>query len=137
MIYVDSSALLKLLRSEAESAALQMWLASQSDVPLLSSLLAKVELMQACCRYHDLILGDAESLLACVNFIPLRTEIADMACTVGDPPLRSLDALHLASALSVRAELSAFCVYDQRLHEAATAAGLPAVAPDGQELADS
>lgn len=133
MIYVDSSALLKLLRSEPETGEFHAWLADQRDVPLVSSLLAKVEVMQAARRYRDQLLGEPEPLLATVNLIPLRTEIAETACRIGDPPLRSLDALHLASALSVRGELSAFCAYDHRLRSAAAAVGLPTTAPGQQE----
>lgn len=135
MIYVDSSALLKLLRSEAETGALHAWMNDHREVPLVSSLLAKVEVVQAARRYRDHLLGEPEALLSTINLIPLRTAIAETACRVGDPPLCSLDALHLASALAIRGEISNFCTYDHRLRAAAAAVGLPTVAPGQPEAA--
>lgn len=129
MIYLDSSALLKLLHREAESAVLSEWLAARIDTPVVSSVLAKIEVTRACRRVNADALPAAKTLLAGLDVIPLTGAVADEAADVGSSTLRSLDAIHLASALSIRADLSAFVVYDRRLGEAAADAGLDVVMP--------
>lgn len=64
-----------------------------------------------------------------LDLIPLNAGLIDEAADVGAPQLRSLDAIHLASLLSVRAELSAFVAYDNRLVTAAESAGIRAIKP--------
>jgi hypothetical protein len=61
--------------------------------------------------------------------IPLSDEVVAVAGDVGEPGLRSLDAIHLASALAIRAELSAVCVYDRRLFAAAESSGFAVASP--------
>ncbi|MHB1533865.1 MAG: type II toxin-antitoxin system VapC family toxin [Acidimicrobiales bacterium] len=129
MIYLDSSALLKLLHDERESAVLESWLVEREGAPVVSSELAKVEVFRACRRVNVDALPEARALLAGIDLIPLTGEVVDQAAEVGDPLLRSLDALHLASALSIRADLSAFVAYDHRLAQAASAAGLAPLRP--------
>lgn len=129
MIYVDSSALLKLLHEESESAALADWLTTQAGKPILSSELANVEVVRACRRINPDVLPDAKALLAGLDLIPLTGAVMAEAADVGDTTLRSLDAIHLASALSIGADLSFFIAYDHRLSEAASAAGLHLLAP--------
>ncbi len=129
MIYLDSSALLKLLHEEAESAALTDWLAERTGTPVVSSELAKVEVVRACRRINPATLTEATALLAGLDLVPLSGAVIDEAANVGGTTLRSLDAIHLASALSIHAELSAFVAYDQRLTEAASAAGLRLLSP--------
>ena len=129
MIYLDSSALLKLLHEEPESAALADWLTGQAGSPLLSSELANVEVIRGCRRINPDALSEARALLAGLDLIPLAGAVIAEAANVGETTLRSLDAIHLASALSIRSDLSAFVVYDHRLSEAASAAGLQPLAP--------
>lgn len=64
-----------------------------------------------------------------LDLIPLSGLVVDQAGDAGDPLLRSLDAIHLVSAMSVRDELTAFVAYDARLTAAAQAAGLPIAQP--------
>jgi len=129
VIYLDSSAVLKLVFEEPESAALDEWLAARADLPVVSSALAKVEVVRACRRIDSAALPEARALLAALDLIPLTGDVLDDAADVGDTPLRSLDAIHLASALTIRDELSAFVAYDLRLGDAAAAAGLPLARP--------
>jgi predicted nucleic acid-binding protein len=129
VIYLDSSALLKLLHEEAESAALADWLAAQAQTPVVSSELAKVEVARACRRINPATLPEATALLAGLDLIPLSGAVIDEAANVEGTTLRSLDAIHLASALSIQADLSAFVAYDHRLAEAASTAGLEPHAP--------
>ncbi len=120
--------MLKLVHLERESRVLRSWLESR-DVPLAGSDLLSVELTRACRRVNPSALGQARVVLATLHLVPLTRFLLGDAAELGSPLLRSLDAIHLASALSIRGELSAFVVYDERLAEAATAAGLHVVAP--------
>jgi predicted nucleic acid-binding protein len=129
VIYLDSSALLKLVFEEPESAALDEWLSARSDLPAVSSELAKLEVVRACRRMEADALPDARALLAALDLIPLTSDVLDDAADVGETLLRSLDAIHLASAMTIRDELSAFVAYDLRLGDAAAVAGLPVVRP--------
>ncbi len=129
MIYLDSSALLKLVFEEPESAALDNWLSARSDLPVVSSELAKVEVVRACRPMEANALPGARALLAALDLIPLTGDVLDDAADVGETLLPSLDAIHLASALTIRDELSAFIAYDLRLGDAAAFAGLPVMRP--------
>lgn len=129
MIYLDSSALLKLLHEEPESAALEEWLTARSGTPVVSSELARVEVIRACRRVNSDALPAARALLAQLDLIPLTSDVLDVATDVGETTLRSLDAIHLASAMSIRADLSAFVAYDQRLATAASDSGLEMFLP--------
>lgn len=129
MIYLDSSALLKLLHDEAESAALADWLTARAGTPLVSSALAKIEVVRACRRINPATLREAAAMLAGLDLIPLSDAVIDQAADVGETMLRSLDAIHLASALSIQPGLTAFVAYDRRLAEAASTAGLELLVP--------
>ena len=129
MIYLDSSALLKLLIEEPESAALATWLAERSDDPPVSSELARLEVVRAARRLDPNIATSARSLISQLDLIPTDSVLINEAADAGKPLLRSLDAIHLASALSIRADLTAFVAYDDRLVSAAEAEGLDVSRP--------
>lgn len=128
MIYLDTSALAKLVIREAETAALGAWLQRHAAQVWMTSVVGRIELIRVVQRSSAAIDG-AHLLLAGLDTIPLAEPVADVAQTTGPVTLRTLDAIHLASALSVRDELTAFCCYDQRLLDAAAVAGLPVHAP--------
>jgi len=128
VIYLDSSALLTLLFEEPESSALADWLSQRTGTPRISSQLAVVEVGRATRRLDPQALGAARSLLRQLDMIPMTGAVLDLAAGLGDPFLRSPDAIHLASALAV-AETSAFVAYDHRLLTAAAAEGLEPNAP--------
>jgi predicted nucleic acid-binding protein len=131
VIYLDSSAIFKLVVPEPESAALFTFLDAQ-DTVLASSELATVEVHRALLRtnrpegheLHDI----ADTVLEHLERLPLASVIRSAALLPGD--LRSLEALHLASALRLPS-LSALVTYDRRLAEHAVVAGLPVESPDG------
>jgi len=129
VIYLDSSALLKLIIIERESSALAAWLAERSDVPVASSELAKVEVLRACRRVAPNAVHLARAVLSGLDLVPLSGSVVDVAAELEGDTLRSLDALHLASALAVRTALTAFVAYDMRLQLEAVATGLPAISP--------
>lgn len=129
MIYLDSSALMKLVRQEAETTALFEWLDRRPGQPVVTSELGRVEVLRATRRIGVQVLAEARAVLGDVDMVPLDRAVQDLACDIGDPRLRTLDALHLASALLLGAGLTAFIAYDRRLADAAQAAGLSVSTP--------
>jgi uncharacterized protein len=129
LIYLDSSALMKLVRQEDETSALIEWLGLRTEQPVVTSELGRVEVLRAARKVGDLVLAEARAVVGDLDLVPLDRAVQDVACDIGDPLLRSLDALHLASALLLGAELTTFIAYDRRLTNAARAAGLDVAAP--------
>jgi predicted nucleic acid-binding protein len=94
-----------------------------------SSGLAVVEVIRACRRSNPSAVPNARRLLDRFNLVPVSPELLEFAGSLAAAELRSLDAIHLASALLIGAELTAFVAYDRRLQAAAEAERLPVVAP--------
>lgn len=128
MIYLDTSAVLKLVLPETETQVLEFWIAEKAGAPRVSSRLLRIELLRTVARHAPDRLDRAHLLLSGIMLISMD-EVASSAEVIGDPLLRSLDALHLATAHSLRAALTAFVTYDKRLASAAVALGLPVEAP--------
>ncbi|HEY7839520.1 MAG TPA: type II toxin-antitoxin system VapC family toxin [Terriglobales bacterium] len=128
MLYLDSSAVYKLIADELESRPLTAFLAGQSAP--VSSTLARVEVGRALGRAQGRPwrAGHADDVLSRICLLALDDSILARAAGIGPPELRSLDAIHLATALSVPA-LEGMVVYDRRLARAAQAAGLRVWAP--------
>jgi len=127
LAYLDSSALVKLVLEEKETAALTSFL---RDWPArVSSVVAYVEVHRAARREAEEATARAEGVLELVNLIELDRMILDSARAIEPADLRSLDAIHLATALTLGADLGAFASYDPRLNEAAERAGLEVLAP--------
>lgn len=120
--YLDTSGFLKLVRSEPESSALRADIAGGDA--LVSSALLLVEGRRAAARYGRLALARARSALATITLLPLDDATLEGAADLEPAELRSLDALHLAAALGLGAELARFYCYDRRLSAAAAALGL-------------
>gem|GEM_PF-6214760 len=90
MIYLDSSAFLKLIVDEPETAALGMWLTDRSGIPVSSSELARVEVLRACRRRAPSALLTARQLLSSLDLIELSGVVEDMAAELEGSTLRSL-----------------------------------------------
>lgn len=129
MIYLDTSALMKLVREEEETADLAGWLRAQPEQSAITSELGRIELLRAARRAGAAAQAEAHVVIGDVDLVPLDRTVQDLACDIGDPSLRTLDALHLASAVLMRDQLTAFVGYDERLLKAAKAAGLPVTTP--------
>ncbi len=129
MIYIDTSALVKLLFDEPESTALTDWLTQNIEIPKVSSDLSAVELLRTCQRIDGSLVDDVRRLLDGVDLLPIDHVIVERAAVLAPRELRSLDAIHLASALSIIEDLTDFVVYDIRLCSAAKQVGLPVVSP--------
>ena len=129
MIYLDSSALLKLLFKEPESEALSSWLSARADLPKLTSQVSVVEVVRVCRRVDADVEPAARRLLAGLDLVPISTAVVEWASHVGSTSLRSLDAIQLATALTLAADLLAVIAYDRRLLEAAESERLPVASP--------
>lgn len=133
MIYLDSCAIVKLIRPERETAALSAWLNDTEEKVLLSSTLAEIEVPRALRRTDPSRLAAVPTILAKINKVELDATVRMTAAAYEDANLRSLDAIHLASAHSLAidgSELTAFVSYDERLLTAARAVGLPTARPE-------
>jgi predicted nucleic acid-binding protein len=124
LLYLDASAFVKLGRVEPESDALR---ARLQGARITSSALAEVEVHRALARAG--VPQRAAAILADVVTIEIAPATRRAAIHTTPPTLRSLDAIHLATAQSLGAELDALICYDVRLADAARAAGLPVESP--------
>ena len=132
MIYLDTSALVKLARQEPASDDLVTWLGGHPDSALVSSALAEVELPRALRRHAPEALPDVPGLLSRVYLLEIDATVRATAAAYPDPRLRSLDAIHLATAhlaASPDDPVEAFVAYVGRLLEVAAASGLPVASP--------
>jgi uncharacterized protein len=130
MLYLDTSALMKLIRREPESDALADWLDDQATAPWVSSTLIEVELPRALRRVEPSLLADIPKIVARVSLYEIDDLVRAAAAAYPETTLRSLDAIHLATGDAVFGTLlTAFVSYDERLLNAAAAAGLPTAAP--------
>jgi uncharacterized protein len=129
MIYLDSAAIVKLVHAEAESAVLRAWLGERADIGWISSVLAEIESFRALARYAPEAAARLPAVLDQIDLIGLDAPVRILAQTVRPATARSLDAIHLGTALRTRQVVTSFVTYDKRLLDAALAAGLPAEAP--------
>jgi hypothetical protein len=129
MIYLDSAAIVKLVHAEAESAALRAWLDERADTGWISSVLAEIESFRALARYAPEAAARLPAVLDQIELIGLDSPVRIMAQAVRPVTVRSLDAIHLGTALHTHHALTSFVTYDKRLLETALTAGLPAEAP--------
>ncbi|HEU5064164.1 MAG TPA: type II toxin-antitoxin system VapC family toxin [Solirubrobacterales bacterium] len=123
LAYLDTSAYVKLPLEEAGHEQLRIELSQWEGY--VSSMLLGVEAIRACARKCPQGARDAREWLEGVSLLPLDDPVLDLATTLLPPTLRTLDALHIATALSVRDEIGAFFTYDRRLAESAAVHGLP------------
>jgi uncharacterized protein len=133
VIYLDSAAIVKLVHPEAESAALQSWLAQRAGALRVTSALAEVEVARAICRHAPGCQQNVPVVLATLARFEVDAAVRTLAAAYTDPMLRSPDAIHLATAHVLAAELDepvdAFVTYDQRLLAVARSAGLAIASP--------
>ena len=125
--YVDSSALVKLVVPEAETPALRQEL--RAFERLISSALARVEVVRGASRRGPEARARSLRMLAAMNLLTVDDDLLDAAARLEPQTLRSLDAVHLASALSIGDALVAVVTYDRRLADAARGVGLAVLSP--------
>src|SRR5262249_50762131 len=125
----DSAAVVRLVHAERESEALRDWLDERSETGWMSSVLTEIESFRALARYAPDAVSRLPAVLDQIDLINLDPPIRILAQTVRPATVRSLDAIHVGTALHARHALTSFVTYDKRLLDAATAAGLPTDSP--------
>jgi uncharacterized protein len=133
LVYLDASALVKLVREEPESTGLRAYL---DEADLVSSELVLTEVPRAIRRAaaHDpelpaeLLVERTGELLEAVALLPLDRPLLAAAGALAEPALRALDAIHVAAAVDLE-PIDAFVSYDERQSAAARLAGLRTAAP--------
>ncbi len=129
MLYVDASALVKLVVTEPESEALLAELSGREN--LVTSAVSVVEVVRAARRVaaSPALVERAQHVIGAMNLLAVDRQVLDRAAALEPVTLRALDAIHLASALSLEDDLDAMVVYDRRLAEAASSSHVRVLAP--------
>jgi uncharacterized protein len=125
--YLDSSALVRTVIEEPESGALLRWLEGKDRLAACD--LVRVEVVRAVRPSDPAAVGRARQAVRTMTLIRLDDDVYESAADLEPPLLRSLDALHLAAALSLGRDLAGVVTYDGQLAEGARALGLPVEAP--------
>jgi len=126
MLYLDPSAIVKLVSREPET--LDLVREVREDPALVSSALAWTEVIRAIRRAGG-SQTRAERVLSGIGLVPIDDGIIRSAAALTPVTLRTLDAIHIATALSIRADVSQLVTYDDRLASAAAAAGIDVISP--------
>lgn len=125
--YLDSSALVKLAVREPESAALRRFLRRKH--PLVSSALARTEVIRALLPFGTDAVQRGHDVLGRIDLLRINDRILQIAGELQPTELRSLDAIHLASAQEFGAELRHVVTYDERMIDSARMLGLKTASP--------
>ena len=126
-VYLDSSAIVKLAVREPESLALRRYLRRRQ--PFVSSGLARTEVLRALLPAGDEAVARGRSVLQRIDLVRVNDRILNVAGVLRPPELRSLDAIHLATAAELGDELGAIITYDERMANAAKQLGYRVVQP--------
>ena len=126
VVYLDASAIVKLVVPEPGSPELENGLRERSRV---TSAISRVEVVRAVSRRAAPSSRSPADVLARLTSIAVDDTVISLAASMTPSQLRTLDAIHLASALQVAPDLDAFITYDRQLGHAAAAAGLPVETP--------
>ena len=127
LVYLDSSAIVKLAIDEPESSALRAYLLARPEQA--SCALARVEVIRAVAPSGSDAVTRAADVLDRLHLLDLSDPLLRAAAVIGPAVLRSLDAIHLAAAVELGATLTEFVTYDSRLASAARSRGFTVVAP--------
>jgi predicted nucleic acid-binding protein len=128
-IYMDTSALVKLVVADDESQALQSFLSERSEDTLFSAALARTELIRAVALNGPQAIADARNLLSALDTVVLSRQLLDEAGTLQPLRLRSLDAIHLVAAQRAGDTLRTVVTYDVRMLSAAADLGMATASP--------
>jgi uncharacterized protein len=127
LIYIDTSALLRLVFPDDTTSALKGFL--QSDPDLVSSTLLEIEARRGTLRRAPHRLPRVDALVGEVETVGISQAVVESASRLPDPMLRSLDAIHLATALLIREDIEVLLTYDDRLAVAARSHGIEVATP--------
>ena len=129
-LYLDSSAIVKLVQREAETDSLRQFLRRHRSDQYVTCTLARVEVIRALAPAGAVALAQARRQLARLDQVALTVDLLDRAANLAPTSLlRTLDAIHLAAAQLAGTELRAVVTYDQRMTAIANQLGMPVEAP--------
>jgi predicted nucleic acid-binding protein len=131
LYYLDTSAALKLLIDESHSLAFATFYRQHSEDNWVSSTLLRIELVRAVNRTLPALLPEAREQLMAFDYVAIDDDIVDAAANEPERALRSLDAIHLATAQALGSDVAALVTYDDRLAQAARRAGIRVLTPRG------
>lgn len=126
-VYLDPSAFLKLILDEPESTVLMRWLEGWPE--RTSSRLLWLEAVRAIRRYRPDGFENLRRLLSAIELVSVDDDILETAALLQPLTLRSLDAIHLATAMTLGDTLGMLVTYDRRMIDAAQTLGLPVASP--------
>lgn len=126
--YLDSSAVVKLVITEPESESLRRYLRSRR--PLVSSALARTEVLRSLLSFGDVALARGRRVLRAIELLRVSDRVFEAAGTLLPAEVRSLDAIHLATAAQLGDDLGVVVTYDMRMAEAAAKLGLRTQTPE-------
>jgi len=127
-VYLDSSAIVKLAVHESESDALRTYLRRRR--PWVSSALARTEIQRALLPSGEEALAAGRRVLTRCDLVRVNDRVLNLAGAMDPPELRSLDAIHLATAERLREEIQELIIYDERMASAARQRGFRVSAPE-------
>lgn len=127
LLYLDSSAILKLVVPEPETGAVRTLLRSWPE--RVSSVIAVIEVERAARRIGGGAIRKARTVLSRIDLVALDEPVVRVAATLEPAGLRTLDAIHLATAISLGRDLGALCTYDARLSGAAVSRTIEVLSP--------
>jgi len=125
--YLDSSAIVKLAVAEQESTALRRYLSRRR--PIVSSALSRTEVLRAMLPIGPEALRRAQEVLTRIDLARVNDRVLVAAGTLAPAEMRSLDAIHLATALDLGSDLARVITYDERMTGAAQTLGLTVASP--------
>lgn len=128
-LYLDTSALVKLIVAEPESTALGVYVQRFAEDNLFTAALARTELVRAVVDGGPPAIAEARALLDSIDTVALSRSVLDDAATLPPPRLRTLDAIHLAAAQRAGDSLRAVITYDARMISAAAELGISTASP--------
>jgi len=129
LIYLDTSAFFKTVRNEPQSSALQAYLSTITAPEYVSSTLLSVEARRSALRNDPALLPRTDLALGRVEQVEMSAAVLESAGRLPDPMLRTLDAIHVATAVLIRDDVDVLISYDHRMIAAAAANGLPTASP--------
>lgn len=132
MIYLDSTALIKLIRADPLTPALTAYLQPRAEgTTLFSCAITRAELVRTAAHLHPDAIEHAQHLLSGLDLVAVTDRLLDAAIALDPAPPRIVDALHLAAALTAGPQLRTVLTYDTDLTAAAAALNIPTTCPGG------
>jgi predicted nucleic acid-binding protein len=125
--YLDSSAVVKLVIAEPESAALRQFVRRRR--PLVTSALARTEVLRAVMPAGEAAVSRGRDVLHVLDLVRVNDRVLDAAASLMPAEIGSLDAIHLATAQLLGEDLGRVVTYDERMVDAAKQLGLPTASP--------